>query len=81
MSSRNPPLECRDVIKGLKKLGFEERKGKGKGSHESWAKIENGKLYKVTVDKPKSPFGRDLIKSMASQAGVSKRQFYKACGK
>lgn len=34
---------------------------------------------KVTVDQPKSPFTHDLVKSMASQAGVSKDEFYRAC--
>lgn len=80
MSGRNPPLTCREVKKGLKELGFSPRPQKGT-SHEQWVKEENGHLYKVTVDCPKQPFSHDLIKSMASQAGVSKRAFYKACGK
>jgi hypothetical protein len=41
-------------------------------------KVENGKLFKVTVDCPKSPFSQDLISSMAKQAGVSKKAFYAA---
>jgi len=79
MSSKHPPLSCKDVKDGLKQLGFTFRNQKG--SHEQWVKIEGGTLYKVTVDCPKEPFTHDLIKSMASQAGVSKEKFYKACGK
>lgn len=80
MSSKYPPLEYRDVIRGLKKLGFEQRPTKGT-SHEQWVKVEGGKLFKVTVDRPKAPFSQILITSMASQAGVSKKEFYKACQK
>lgn len=78
MSSRYPPLTCKKVKRGLKSLGFRPTQIKGT-SHEHWKKIKNGILYKVTVDCPKSPFSQDLIKSMASQAGVSKKIFYKAC--
>ncbi|MGB0467071.1 MAG: type II toxin-antitoxin system HicA family toxin [Pontibacterium sp.] len=80
MSWRNPTLTCREVKKGLKSLGFAFRSQRG--SHENWVKTdESGKFFKVTLDCPKQPFSHDLIKSMASQAGVSKRVFYKACGK
>lgn len=80
MSAHNPPLSCKDVKDILKNLGFEHRKG-GRGSHEDWVKVINGKFYKVTLDCPKAPFSQDLIKSMASQAGLSKRNFYKALNK
>ena len=78
MSSRYPPLTCKKVKRGLKRLGFMPTPIKGT-SHEHWKKIKNGILYKVTVDCSKSPFSQDLIKSMSSQAGVSKKEFYKAC--
>jgi predicted RNA binding protein YcfA (HicA-like mRNA interferase family) len=80
LSSRNPPLNYRDVVKGLKKLGFELQPKRATG-HEQWRKVENGHLYKVTVSKHIAPFGQDIIKSMARQAGVKKKDFYKACGK
>jgi len=79
VSSRHPPLTARDVIKGLKNLGFTPRKPTSGTSHVNWAKIVDGKIYKVTVDASKEPFSHDLIKSMASQAGVSKDKFYQAC--
>ncbi len=80
MSSKYPPLTCRDVKRGLKHLGFAPRKQQGT-SHEHWVKIENGRIFKVTVDCPKEPFTGDLVKWMAAQAGVSKQQFYQACTK
>lgn len=75
MSSKYPPLTCKDVKNILKKLGFEPRPKKGT-SHEQWIKHAEGRLYKVTVDCPKAPFSQDLISSMAKQAGLSKKDFY-----
>ena len=74
---RYHPLTCKEVKKILKNLGFTEQKQSGT-SHQHWKKIVNGRLYKVTVDCPKQPFGHDLIKWMSQQAGVSKKQFYDA---
>lgn len=76
MSGRFPPLECRDVKRILKNLGFEFIVQRG--SHEKWQKTVNGVLFSVTVDCPKAPFSQTLITSMASQAGVSKKDFYAA---
>jgi predicted RNA binding protein YcfA (HicA-like mRNA interferase family) len=48
MSSSHPPLTCKKVKRGLKKLGFMPTPIKGT-SHEHWKKIKNGILYKVTA--------------------------------
>jgi len=79
MSSKYPPLTAKQVRRGLKALGFTKREAKSGTSHEHWVKIEGNRIYKVTVDAPKEPFTQDLITSMASQAGVSKKKFYAAC--
>lgn len=76
MSGENPPLTCNDVKKILKHLGFEPRPQKST-SHEQWAKVVDGRLYKVTVDCPKAPFSQTLIKSMAEQVGMRKSDFYR----
>ena len=75
--ARHRPLTCKEVKKILTKLGFQPRPQRGT-SHEQWAKVVGGRLHKVTVDCPNAPFSQDLIRSMASQAGVSKKDFYKA---
>lgn len=77
MSGVHPPLTCRQVKDALERLGFKASPQKGT-SHEHWKKIENGRLYKVTVDCPKAPFSQDLISSMAKQAGITKKQLYAA---
>lgn len=75
MSGQHPPITCKDLKAILKHLGFAHESTTG--SHEQWTKIANGRKYKVTVDCPKSPFTQTLITSMASQAGVTKKDFYK----
>ena len=57
-------------------MGFTPNKQQGT-SHEHWVKIVDDRLYKVTVDCPKSPFGDTLVSSMSAQAGVSKTTFLK----
>lgn len=76
MGFKHHPLEYHQVAKALDKLGFEKRDHNGT-SHEQWVpKDPNAPFRKVTVDKPKAPFHRDLIKWMCQQAGVSKKKFY-----
>ena len=75
MSGDYPPLTCKDVKRVLAYLGFVARPQKGT-SHEQWVKVEGGKILKVTVDCPKAPFSQTLIKSMAEQAGKTKKDFY-----
>ncbi len=75
MSGQHPPITCRELKAILKALGFSLETTVG--SHEQWTKVEGGRKYKVTVDCPKSPFTQTLIKSMAAQAGVTKKDFYK----
>lgn len=79
MSRWKRPLTCKEVKRILQSLGFHYRNTEG--SHENWIKDEGGRRWKVTVDCPKQPFTDFLIKSMASQAGVSVREFYKALSK
>jgi predicted RNA binding protein YcfA (HicA-like mRNA interferase family) len=74
MSGVYPPLTCKDVKRILKVLGFVFRNKEG--SHENWVRELPKPFRKVTVDCPKAPFSQMLIESMASQAGVSKKEFY-----
>lgn len=77
MSSKHPPLTCKEVKRILANLGFAPRPGRGT-SHEQWVNDADGRRFKVTVDCPKQPFSHILIQSMANQAGVSKAEFYAA---
>jgi predicted RNA binding protein YcfA (HicA-like mRNA interferase family) len=76
MIGRHYPLTCKEVKRILKNLGFKPRPKKGT-SHEQWVREDPPPFRKVTVDCPKSPFSKILISSMAKQAGVSKKEFYK----
>lgn len=65
---------CNEVKSALTRLGF-ELLPRTSTSHEKWS---DGKHY-VTVDCPKSPFSKELILSMAKQAGISKNSFLEYC--
>ncbi len=75
MSGEYPPITCKELKAILAYMGFAFNAQKG--SHEHWVLIKNNRKYKVTVDCPKAPFSQDLIKSMAAQAGVKKKDFYR----
>ena len=75
MSSEQPPITCKELKAILSYLGFAF--STKEGSHEQWVLLKEGKKYKVTVDCPKAPFSQFLLKSMASQAGKTKKDFYK----
>ena len=72
------PLKYDEVIRGLKKMGF-EMKPKTGTSHEQWVLKNSKGKWVVTVDKHHAPFSRDLIKSMAQQAGLKDRHFHALC--
>lgn len=79
MSSQHPPLTCEQVKQLLKNLNFKERPKRAGTSHQDWVADKfRGKFRKVTIDCPKAPFSQDLIKWMALQAGVTKKEFYAA---
>lgn len=80
MGKGRPQLTHIEVERGLAALGFEAVNQKGT-SHRQWKMYFRGKLRKVTVDPPKSPFSNDLITFMARQAGLSKKEFYVMCSK
>ncbi|WP_416221218.1 type II toxin-antitoxin system HicA family toxin [Salinicola sp. LHM] len=73
---RERPVTKREFVKILKKLGFSHVRTNA--SHEHWEHRNfNGERRLVTVDGHHEPFARDLLKSMRSQAGLSRREFMK----
>jgi predicted RNA binding protein YcfA (HicA-like mRNA interferase family) len=75
MSGEYTPITCKELKAILAYMGFAF--DTQKGSHEQWVLIKDKRKYKVTVDCPKAPFSQTLIKSMAEQAGVKKKDFYR----
>jgi len=71
-----PQLTYREVVTGLKKLGFAQRKNKST-AHEQW--VADNPFRKVTVDKHIAPFSITLVHSMAKQADVSTKEFCRLC--
>jgi predicted RNA binding protein YcfA (HicA-like mRNA interferase family) len=71
------PQPCHKVRRAVERLGFVKQPQKGT-SHEQYEKILNGHKYKVTVDCHNGQVSAKNIKSIVSQAGVSKLDFLKA---
>jgi len=75
MSGEYPPITCKELKAILAYMGFAFETQKG--TDEQWVLVKDKRKYKVTVDCPKAPFSQTLIKSMAEQAGLKKKDFYR----
>lgn len=73
-----PELTYKEVIRGLKKLGFKKQPNKST-AHEQWETEDPLPFKKVTVDKHLAPFRTGLVHVMAKQAGVPVREFCRLC--
>jgi predicted RNA binding protein YcfA (HicA-like mRNA interferase family) len=71
-----PELSYREVVTGLKKLGFHLEPKKSTG-HEQWE--TDNPFRKVTVSKHLAPYGKRLVKAMAEQAGLDVKEFCRYC--
>jgi predicted RNA binding protein YcfA (HicA-like mRNA interferase family) len=76
MSRWKKRLTAKEVRRIVKTLGF--RHQSDEGGHEHWVRDEPQPFRKVTISAHVAPFGHDLIRYMAKQAGVSIRDFYEA---
>jgi len=71
--NRYPQLTTREVQDILKARGFVLLRTSG--SHEHWGAIIKDERRIVTVDLH-GDFGRDIIKSMIRQSGLTREEFY-----
>jgi len=78
---RYPPLTPGEVVSIVKALNFTLKRQQG--SHAHYEKLaQDGKTRRlVTIDMAKSEFRPELIKSMISQSGYDRKQFYGATPK
>ena len=78
---RYPPLTPNEVVSIVETLGFSLKRTTG--SHRHYEKLaQDGKTRRVvTVDMAIDEFWPDIIKSMISQSGYKREEFYKATSK
>jgi len=69
-----PPLKLREILAILRSLGFEEKSSVG--SHHKYTRRVKGRQREVTVDHSIDDFDTFLLKSMISQSGFSREEFY-----
>jgi predicted RNA binding protein YcfA (HicA-like mRNA interferase family) len=72
------PMKCADVRRALKTLGF-TMEPQGGTNHEKWRCERDGRLWKVTVSCHRGEVKPLDIKSIITQAGVSKSDWARAC--
>lgn len=73
-------MKCREAERALRNLGFEEEPSTG-GSHRKFRKLDNGTLYKVTLDCHRGEVKAKDVRSMIKQAGVTKQAWYQAASR
>ena len=74
---RERPVEAKEFISVLKKLGFTQKKARST-AHEQWEHtMFHGQRRVVTVDAHIAPFTRSLLRSMIGQAGLTKKEFFR----
>lgn len=71
-----PELSYKEIVTGLKKLGFYQLPNKSTG-HEQW--VKDTPYRKVTVSKHLAPFDKKMVKFMADQAGLPVKEFCRYC--
>ena len=72
-----PILSSREIVRILKRMGFEHAPKRGKGSHLAFVRKSGGVTRLVIVpDKNEIPSGTLL--SILSQAGLTKEEFLNA---
>jgi len=76
MPKKYPPLTASEVVAILRALGF--LYSHSSGGHAFYKKTHSDKAYTVTVDEKLSPFDDFILKSMISQSGYSRNEFYAA---
>jgi len=79
MPKKYPPLTDTEVVAILIALGFAY--SHSSGGHDFYKAAHGGKHWTVTVDPHDSPYDAFLLKSMISQSGYSREQFYRATKK
>lgn len=74
MKPRFPILSSDQIIKALRKAGFEYAPKRGKGSHIALVKIDNNRKRLVIIPKNKN-LPRGTCFSIIDQAGLTRNEF------
>ncbi len=72
MSFKYPLLPPKDIIKAMKKLGFE--KGSQKGSHAKYVNYNTGKIFIIPMH---YEVARGTLKSILEQSEIELEEFLK----
>ncbi|MFW6158097.1 MAG: type II toxin-antitoxin system HicA family toxin [Planctomycetota bacterium] len=78
--ARLPSLSSSQIIRALKRAGFDDAPTRGKGSHRALYRTgEDGRVRLVIVPKGKD-VPRGTVQSILNQAGLSRDEFLRLLG-
>lgn len=77
MAHRLPILSSKQIIKALKKAGFEYAPKRGKGSHIALFKIDEKNVKRLVIVPKSKNIPKGTCLSIIDQAGLNKDEFLK----
>ena len=72
-----PIVSSKEVIKALRKAGFEYAPKRGKGSHIAMMKTEGAFRPRLVVVPGRKSLPKGTLRSILDQAGLTKEEFIK----
>ena len=70
-----PSLSSKELIKALRRAGFEDAPKRGKGSHEALVKSAPG-ITRLVVVPDRKAIPKGTLRAILEQAGLSKEEFF-----
>ena len=72
---RLPSLSSKDIIRALRKAGFDEAPQRGKGSHRAFVKKDSAGRIRLVIVPQGKDIPRGTLVAILEQAGLSKDDF------
>jgi predicted RNA binding protein YcfA (HicA-like mRNA interferase family) len=72
--TRLPPLSSREIVKALRKAGFEDAPKRGKGSHIALVKWSQG-ITRLVIVPDRKTVPRGTLRAILEQAGLGRNEF------
>jgi len=70
-----PSLSSKELIKTLRRAGFEDAPKRGKGSHKALVKSAPG-ITRLVVVPDRKTIPKGTLRAILEQAGLSKEEFF-----
>jgi predicted RNA binding protein YcfA (HicA-like mRNA interferase family) len=72
--TRLPSISSKDLIRALRRAGFEDAPKRGKGSHMALIKRTSG-ITRLVIVPDRKTLPKDTLRAILDQAGLSREEF------